>query len=1691
MSDNEKKHNEGLDKKKPFFSVSDDNATASYGESVERPGVEIGPYKLLSVLGEGGFGIVYLAEQRKPIKRRVALKIVKPGMDSKEILARFEAERQTLALLDHPNIAKIHDAGMTKGRRPYFVMEYVKGTPITEYCDRHKLTIETRLKLFQEVCSAIQYAHQKGIIHRDIKPSNILISTEEKQSLPKVIDFGIAKAQAQSLTDRTLFTEVGQVIGTPEYMSPEQVEMNAEGIDTRSDVYSLGVVFYELLVGVLPFTPETLRAKGIDAMRRVILDEEPRTPSTRLTSLGEEAKEIAQKRQSDFVSLARCLRRELEWIPLMAMRKERARRYQSASEFSQDIQNYLDGIPLMAGPESVSYRLDKFVRRHAGTVFASATIVVLLIAGLIVSTRLYINAESMRVVSDEAKAEAIEARDAEKEQRQLAETERNRALTAEQESKSRLVNLYEEQGRKSIQMGQLDEALIYLNEAYQLESDLPSIRFLLTACFSQHSNPVIRAASEITRWEFGYDAPSHLPHATSSNRELVAFSDAARATITVFETRRGTRILRIPNVQTRALTFVPGGLYLIVKVDIDRFHHKYGIYRLDTGKLVTELTRNTVDVKQVFSSVPFRLPKWQQLETLYSTLCINKSGSWLVFPNIVHAGERVESELKLWDFENLALHTASYEGTDSLLIHLAIRYHNKVKANDRFLSLDLSRILKNWSAPSLDTEGGFRWNTDSGLFGGSSTFITLNPESVLLSHRTSNFPIKHFPDMAEAAYSPDGSTLITKAKADILTDTGPGQKALIGSLWRAIEGERIVDFTGSELVNWHFTPDASIVILEQLNGQITAWRTADGSQVMSTPLGQRMRLFDVSTNSTFVVLGNDEVHTTGQLWDLHTGDVYGAYGQEGKSDDLSVLTTLPDLDRVFACSRQRPTRLLRFNGDGSALITAAGLQWLKLRSLEPGYVQRLVLAHVPKRMEDGKIRATTEEEMLLAKYRYLKATREHDDPEMIHSVATMIKKLIQLNELEQAFAVVEEMNWLMPKRDVTKNGTAFDVVRQIGQAYHARAELKTRQHQYRDAVVDYDRALRCVPNDPNAPEELAWLQATCPEPNVQDYDSALRASQKACELTDWQHWDCLSTYATACAAAGNYSDAVSWQRKAIERLPIEEIAKWKVNFQNRLNLFEIENPYSHSVFRDLPTENLIGWWKLDEGEGRVAHDSSGNRNDCQFVGNPEWVSWRTGTALQCSADHCAACPDRHAFSGWDTLTACAWVRVEGSLQRDNWAPIVQHETGAWRILYRGDIDKFCFDVIDLVLPDDKRGPAFLEAQSHVEDSRWYHLACVYDGFTLELYVNGILNAKMRATGALAPRTGKLQLGGGADSFAGLLDDVRIYCEALEPEVIAELFAAGHEKKTDSLIARVPKKHTTATVGDHVPLESTVVCTNKDNELLPFDLHWNVTKGPGEVQFIPNQKVVDPCALFSEPGLYQLLLCAETEGSFSSDSAVVFVYPRGFDGLLVHYHFNQGNAHDSASLKLHGQLVGNARIISESNQGMVIDLDGKNDFIDCGNHAAYTMTGTITVSAWIKVRTFDKNYQAIVTKGNNSWRLHRYRGDTLQFACTGLTVEAAQYSDVIGNVKVNDGKWHHAAGVYDGVRISLYIDGKLDNYEDASGQINANDHPVLIGENAGSEGREWNGLIDDVRIYNRGLAEEEIKKLFDITNRENL
>jgi non-specific serine/threonine protein kinase/serine/threonine-protein kinase len=368
---------------------------------------DVGPYHIVKPLGTGGMGIVYLAEQREPIQRSVAIKVIKLGMDTKEVISRFEAERQALAMMDHPNVARVIDAGATSDGRPYFVMEYVDGEAITSYCDRHRLTIEQRLELFRQACDAIQHAHQKAIVHRDIKPSNILVTQEQGKPWVKVIDFGVAKAIERRLTQQTMYTEAGQFIGTLEYMSPEQADARGKDIDTRTDVYSLGVVLYELLTGAVPFDAVMLRTSGYAQVQRIISEVEPPRPSTKLSHLGAKGPEVAQARQVPLEVLDRQLHRELDWIPLKAMKKAPSERYSSVIELSDDIANYLARRPLRAGPDTTEYRLRKFILRNKRGVAATAALFLLLIAGTIATTYQAIRATraERRALAEKAEAE--------------------------------------------------------------------------------------------------------------------------------------------------------------------------------------------------------------------------------------------------------------------------------------------------------------------------------------------------------------------------------------------------------------------------------------------------------------------------------------------------------------------------------------------------------------------------------------------------------------------------------------------------------------------------------------------------------------------------------------------------------------------------------------------------------------------------------------------------------------------------------------------------------------------------------------------------------------------------------------------------------------------------------------------------------------------------------------------------------------------------------------------------------------------------------------------------------------------------------------------------------------------------------------------------------------------------------------
>jgi serine/threonine protein kinase/tetratricopeptide (TPR) repeat protein len=415
-------------------------------------GMEIGPYKLLQQLGEGGMGTVFLAQQSKPVERVVAIKVIKPGMDSRQVIARFEAERQALAMMDHPNIAKVLDAGTTQWGRPYFVMELVKGMPITKYCDHHRLSTRERLDLFLPVCQAIQHAHQKGIIHRDVKPSNVMVAMYDGKPVPKVIDFGVAKATGSRLTERTLYTAIGAVVGTFEYMSPEQAELNQLDVDTRTDIYSLGVLLYELLTGSTPLEHHKLREMALLELLRAIREVDPPKPSTRVSESGESLPSICAMRHVEPKKLGKLLRGELDWIVMKALEKDRTRRYETANGFASDVKRYLEGDAVQACPPSATYRFRKFARRNRVAITTAGLVAAALVLGSVVSTWQAVRAEmaraderQQRLDADAARRVAViergiaaQAARAETEARLLAETERTKAqAAAEAESVAR------------------------------------------------------------------------------------------------------------------------------------------------------------------------------------------------------------------------------------------------------------------------------------------------------------------------------------------------------------------------------------------------------------------------------------------------------------------------------------------------------------------------------------------------------------------------------------------------------------------------------------------------------------------------------------------------------------------------------------------------------------------------------------------------------------------------------------------------------------------------------------------------------------------------------------------------------------------------------------------------------------------------------------------------------------------------------------------------------------------------------------------------------------------------------------------------------------------------------------------------------------------------------------------------------
>jgi eukaryotic-like serine/threonine-protein kinase len=878
--------------------------------TMEQAGTVIGRYKLLEKIGEGGFGAVYVAEQREPVKRRVALKIIKLGLDTRQVVARFEAERQALALMDHPNIAKVLDGGATETGRPYFVMELVRGIPITQYCDEHHLSADERLKLFILVCQAIQHAHQKGIIHRDIKPSNILVTVNDGVAVPKVIDFGIAKATQGELTDKTIYTQFQQFIGTPAYVSPEQADMTSLDIDTRSDIYALGVLLYELLVGRTPFDSKELLMSGLDEMRRTIREKEPIRPSTRLESLvGEERTTTAKHRGADMAKLTAMLRGDLDWIVMKCLEKDRTRRYETANGVAADIKRFLNQEPVVARPPSTAYRLQKLVRRNRLAFAAITSVAAVLVLGVVVSTREAIwatHAEGEQIRQREA---AVKARASEAVQRKLAETQRDVAV-----EQRKLADM--QVALQAWEEGDLQRANDLIEASRPALGQVPTFewRYLRKLCHDESLET------------FGTNHPYR--SALFFDRDLLLLNDEKTLTLKDLSGRNDQLLLQDQDGIWRP-TFCSENTNLLATVT-------------DDGRIkVWDLATRRV-----------RVEKEGHPSSTIDTITFSADGRWL-------ASASRDNSVKLWDVESRnakpiwTVHPYSYWGISVVFSPDGRQLFSggsegMIRAWDVATGTEAVTPLKGhtgWVWRLATSPDGLRLDSGSG----DTTVIVWN----LNSGEIERTLVGHTSGIMALAFSPDRTTLASGGADHTirLWDFNTGQQR---SLLRGHGPE----------VNWlSFSPDGQLLVSRSDDGLVKLWHANPGLEgnalkgisewlqnVALSPDGQH--LASVPVDSFAVDLWNlptrSRILLTG-----HTGTAMAAaFSPDGRilatgSHDQTVrLWNVNDHKAVATLTNGFPVGSLAFSPDGRTLIVGgstycflvgnrAGLQVWDVPSQQP------------------------------------------------------------------------------------------------------------------------------------------------------------------------------------------------------------------------------------------------------------------------------------------------------------------------------------------------------------------------------------------------------------------------------------------------------------------------------------------------------------------------------------------------------------------------------------------------------------------------------------------------------------------------------------------------------------------------------------------------------------------------------------
>jgi WD40 repeat protein/serine/threonine protein kinase len=893
--------------------------------TTEAVGTKIGPYKLLEQIGEGAFGVVFKAEQHDPIRRMVALKVLKPGMDSRQIVARFEAERQALALMDHPHIAKVLDAGQTPGGRPYFVMDLVKGLPITEFCDQHQLTPRERLELFVHVCQAVQHAHQKGVIHRDLKPSNVLVTMQDGKALVKVIDFGIAKALGQRLTDKTLFTGFAQLVGTPLYMSPEQAALSNVDVDTRSDIYSLGVLLYELLTGTTPFDRTRLKGVDVDELRRIIREEEPPRPSTRLSTAGQAAVTISSRRQCDPKRLSQLFRGELDWIVMTALDKDRNRRYESASAFAADVQRYLKDEPVLACPPSLWYRASKFIRRNQGPVLAASAVVLALLVGAAAATWQAVEANSA------AANEAQQRRIAEAEKRAAEEaTKIAVAKTKIADQRTQEAELARNETAKALSKATKElfrfESMHYIDHIVSADQALQNNDFIAAGWHLNECRLEFRHVEHAyLRKQLPPKEPRQLLGHTDNVVSLAVSSDGKRlcsggadGTIKVWDVKTGKAILTLQQT---------GGVFsLALSSDGKRLCSVGGggtikVWDLEAGKETLTLPGHTnlvaslalsADGKRLCSGCIFgdnTIKVWD-LEAGKETLTLRGHKNEVVSLALSSDGKRLFSgsaafdgsgEIKVWDVE-AGKETLTLRGHDGAVWSLALSSDGKhlySGSSDRTIkvwdvetakdTLTLEGHTNDVSHLALSADGKRLWSGSGNIFGihgGHGGEIKV--WDVETGKKTLHLP--HYHGVGSLALSPDGKRGFFSGRHDqtiTVWDLEPGKEPL------TMRGQT------DRVFSLAMSSDGKRLCSGSVDGRIKVWDVEAGKELhtLHGPADVLMSLALSADGKCLVSANGDRMIT---VWDVEAG---------------KKTLTLPDLREVSS---------LALSADGKRLCSGSG-----------------------------------------------------------------------------------------------------------------------------------------------------------------------------------------------------------------------------------------------------------------------------------------------------------------------------------------------------------------------------------------------------------------------------------------------------------------------------------------------------------------------------------------------------------------------------------------------------------------------------------------------------------------------------------------------------------------------------------------------------------------------------------------------